>query len=244
MAEPLPGTRARRRIYLMRHGEVNYYDASGNAVADPDGVHLTETGERQADAAAALLADVPLDRAFSTGMPRTRATAERVLRDRDLELETCADLREIRAGDMSGMSGDEVRASFLRGMDRVAEPGARFGNGERFGDFHDRVVPVFRDLLLQPGWARMLLVAHEGTNRMLLSWACHGGLAAAAGFEQDPGCVNIIDVDVEDGEIVRRFVKASNLTPSGYAKIGNYMTAIEQVVAVGRKARAHRRGAG
>lgn len=237
MGQPLPGTRGRRRVYLMRHGEVSYYDHAGEAVAEPDLVQLTETGERQADAAAALLAEVPLDRAVCTGMPRTIATAQRVLRARPLDLEVNEALREIRAGDMSGLSREEVRARFLRGMDHVAVPGARFGNGEPFQDFHDRVVPAFQTLLREPGWTRLLLVAHEGTNRMLLSWASQGGLPAAAGFEQDPGCVNIIDVDLEEGEINRRFIKASNLTPSGYAKIGNYMTALEQVAEHGRQRR-------
>ncbi|HEY2734460.1 MAG TPA: phosphoglycerate mutase family protein, partial [Polyangiales bacterium] len=41
---------ARRRIYLMRHGDVTYVDASGDTI-DPDTVPLNERGRAQASAA-------------------------------------------------------------------------------------------------------------------------------------------------------------------------------------------------
>jgi len=40
MTEALPGTRGRRRIYLMRHGEVAYFDRDGKPV-HPKHVQLT-----------------------------------------------------------------------------------------------------------------------------------------------------------------------------------------------------------
>ena len=47
---------ARKRVVLMRHGEVRYFEADGRPV-DPRTVALTEDGRRQAAAAAAMLAD-------------------------------------------------------------------------------------------------------------------------------------------------------------------------------------------
>ena len=47
MSDALPGTAARRRVYLMRHGEVAYFDANGDVV-HPKYVELTETGQGQA----------------------------------------------------------------------------------------------------------------------------------------------------------------------------------------------------
>ena len=40
------------------------------------------------------------------------------------------------------------------------------------------------------------VVAHEGINRLLLSWACGSGLGAMGAFEQDTGCVNVLDFDM------------------------------------------------
>src|SRR5262245_43130086 len=45
-----PNWPSRRRLYLMRHGDVSYFDAEGRPVR-PDSVPLNENGLQQADAA-------------------------------------------------------------------------------------------------------------------------------------------------------------------------------------------------
>lgn len=115
-------------------------------------------------------------------------------------------------------------------MERAAEPGAGFPGGETFAEFQGRIIPAFERLVLEPGWTTMLLVAHGGTNAMILSWFTRGGLAGLAAFEQDAGCVNILDVDVVDGEIVRRLIRAVNVTPYNYAKRDHFLTVAERIV--------------
>ena len=61
-----------------------------------------------------------------------------------------------------------------------------------------------------------------------------GGLAGLSAFEQDAGCVNIIDADVIDGDIIRRMIRAVNLTPYNLAKHEHYLTVAERIVAVHR----------
>ena len=75
----------RRRIYLMRHGEVSYFP-NGQPVP-PEGVTLNEAGRAQAHAAARALADVPFDRVITTGLPRTAETATIVLGERDMPID-------------------------------------------------------------------------------------------------------------------------------------------------------------
>ena len=48
---PLPGTAARRRLYLLRHGHVAYYDAEGKPL-NPKLAALTDRGRAEAQAAA------------------------------------------------------------------------------------------------------------------------------------------------------------------------------------------------
>ena len=70
----------RRRIYLMRHGDVTYFDASGRAI-DPESVPLNANGRVQATAAGDLFAaqGIRFDRVIVSGLPRTLETARRVL---------------------------------------------------------------------------------------------------------------------------------------------------------------------
>ena len=70
----------RRRIYLMRHGDVTYFDASGRAI-DPETVPLNASGRDQASAAGHAFAaqQIRFDRVIVSGLPRTIETAQRVL---------------------------------------------------------------------------------------------------------------------------------------------------------------------
>jgi probable phosphoglycerate mutase len=228
MNDVLPGTEGRRRIYLMRHGEVAYFDAEGKPV-HPKFVQLTKDGRAQAQAASDMLAGIALDRAIASGLPRTMETAELALQNHGLAIEVRENFKELRSGKNADKTPDEVHALFTRGMDDAAAPGARFAGGDLFADFYARATGEFARLLLEPNWRRLLIVAHEGTNRMILGWATGGGLATVSAFEQDPACINVIDADVQDGKIDRVFIKLMNATPINHPKHGNYLTAIEQV---------------
>lgn len=223
---PLPGTVARRRIYLLRHGHVAYYDDAGRPL-NPKLAELTERGRAEARAAGALLAGVPLDRVVCSGLPRTRQTAELVAEGRGLTVEEDLAFLEIRAGRMAGVPKERREAEYIYGFERADAEGACFAGGDAFAAVRDRVVAGIERLALEPGWTHLALVAHDGVNRVVLSWACGAGLCALAAFEQDYGCVNILDVDVLDGRIRRRLIRAVNLTPGNPSKAGIHETSME-----------------
>lgn len=227
----LPGTHGRRRIYLLRHGDVNYYKPDGSRVDEPDLVDLTEEGRAQAGLMAKLTAEIPFDRALHTGMKRTIETAEIVLAGRAVPLGAIPELREIRTGPVDAVPPERIDAEFIYGMETAAEPGARFARGEAYADFYARITAALQDLLVAPGWTRLLLVAHGGTNRAILSWITRGGLAALSTFEQDTCCLNVIDTDLADGEILRRYVRLANFTPYNHSKHGHYLTTLERTFA-------------
>lgn len=223
-----PEKPGRRRVHLMRHGAVSYLLEDGRRVADTDLVLLTAEGEAQARAMGALLADVPLDRAFCTGLMRTRQTAEHVLAGRALTLEAVEPLREIRAGHVDELPEAALEDEYVYAALRAHEPGRRFGRGEAYADFYARVTAAFERLLLEGDWQSALLVAHGHTNRALLAWTTGAGLAGFGHVEQDLGCLNVLDFDVVDGRIARRFVRLINFTPENPAKRGVRFTSLER----------------
>ncbi|MDP6353327.1 MAG: histidine phosphatase family protein [Alphaproteobacteria bacterium] len=226
----LAGTSGRHRIYLLRHGAVSYFDQDGKP-RNPKTVSLTAQGRAQAAAAGAALAEVPFDRAVCSGLPRTRQTAEILLAGRDLAIDDITDLGEIRGGRFDTIPPARREAELVYGFEAAMRPGARFAGGEAFADFEARVVAAFEAQLATPGWTQLLMVAHDAVNRVLLGWACGAGLAAAASFEQDMGCLNIIDIDIAEGAVIRRLIKAVNLTPYNLAKLSLNLTSMEQVMA-------------
>jgi len=238
----LPGTTGRRRIYLMRHGHVDYFSRSVVEAGETSQVPLTELGHAQARAAGKALAHVHFDRAICSGYPRTEQTAHGVLAELETaapELETEPRLVELHGGGFGHInSRDDIAAVMTFAFDQAGEPGARMGpEGEAFADALARAVDGITDLLMAPGWHTALVVAHEGINRLLLGWCTGNGLKAIQSFEQDPACINIIDVDLapkeagEGTEILRKMIKSVNVTPYNYVKHGMNMTSLEAIFA-------------
>ena len=212
----------RRRLYLMRHGEVNYFEQG--RPAPPEGVHLNEQGRAQAAAAALVLADVAFDWAVTSGLPRTDQTAAIVLADRALPVITAPGLREIRGGRLADIPPQELRRTFVDAMTRRLSAADTFLLGESFGDFRDRVLPAFHALIADTSWSAMLLVAHGAVNRVILADVIGLDLHGIGHLEQDAGCINLLDFD-EQGYGLARLV---NYTPYNPLKDGLALTTMER----------------
>jgi len=193
---------SRRRIYLMRHAEVRYFEG-----VHPREVLLTETGRAQAAAAHAALDGIAFDRVITSGLPRTLETARIVAPAAEPERNDA--LREIESGDLRGAEPAAVQAMMTAAFRGVVPEEARFLGGERIAELFDRVLPELDALLADRAWDVALLVLHGGVNRALLGRAVTGCRTFLGAFEQAPGCVNVLDVDA-DGSFV---VRAVNHTP-------------------------------
>ncbi|HEY1632149.1 MAG TPA: histidine phosphatase family protein [Rhizomicrobium sp.] len=231
----LPGTKHRRRIYLMRHGHVDYFGRHVQQTGDIHTVVLTKRGKSEAEAAGRALAHVPFDRAVCSGLPRTRETAKAVLSfvTNAPNLEEDSDLVELRGGNPGSVKNrEELIAAMNSWFERAHEPGAtNHEGGEVFVDAQVRAVRAIERLLAMDDWQIALVVAHEGINRLLLSWACGAGLRAMSAFEQDTACINVLDFDLGGtGGTKRRLVKAVNLTPHNFLKHGMNLTSLEAIM--------------
>ncbi len=208
----LDGAR-RRRLYLFRHGAVDYLLPSGEWVEDTDIVSLNDKGRSQAEAMAALFRDIVVDRAICSGLPRTRQTAEIVLAGRDVALEDCRALEEIRPHTGASAGGYDVYDDVAFSHWRANDPTARFLGGERYSDFYRRIEEAVQGLLAETDWNNLAVFAHGGTNAAVLGWVTGVGLDAFGLIDQATGCLNIIDFDVTDeGEIRRKVVRTMNVT--------------------------------
>ena len=215
---------ARRRVYLLRHGEVSYFDPAGKPY-HPDSVPLNSQGIAQAEAARDALQRIPLDRAIHTGLPRTRETAEIILRGRNIALETCEALREVAPGPLGASGAVSLEEHFVGALSRVASRESRFLGGESFGSLEDRVLPAFRGILAASGWKHLLIVAHGGTNRVILLHALGATLDHLGCLEQEAGCINLMDVE----DSPRLLVRQVNYTPYSPLKENIWSTTMEKI---------------
>jgi broad specificity phosphatase PhoE len=208
----------RRRIYLMRHAAVAYFE-DGRPV-DPHNVPLTESGREQARAAGALLADVTFDRVVTSGLDRTLETARLVAPE--LEPESWPELRELEPR-LLEVPVEELEQAFVGAWRGILPQDVRFLGGETIGELFDRVLPALDRLLADKGWDVLLAVLHGGVNRAILSYALTGGRTFLGNFEQGPGCINVIDVG--DDWIVR----AVNVTSYDLVHLRGRATTMEEL---------------
>jgi broad specificity phosphatase PhoE len=192
----------RRRIYLMRHAQVRYF-----AGVRAEEVVLTERGHAQAQAAADALAAVAFDRVVTSGLTRTLETARIVAPG--IEPESRPRLREIESGELRGLDENAVQELMTDAFRGAVPRDRRFLGGESIGELVDRVGAELDALLADPAWDVCLLVLHGGVNRAILSRAATGEPVFLGGFEQSPGCINVLDA-APDGTFL---VRAVNHTP-------------------------------
>jgi probable phosphoglycerate mutase len=210
----------RRRIYLMRHARVAYFEDGG--LLRPDLVPLTDEGREQARTAAAVLEGVEFDRVITSGLPRTLETARIVAPG--MEPESWPELREIESGRLGDIPEDELERAFVETWRGVVPEEARFLAGETVGSLLDRVLPAIDGLLFDPEWDALLAVLHGGVNRAILSYALTGGRAFLGNFEQSPGCINVLDVADQDW-----VVRAVNTSPTDLVHRGGRLRTMEEL---------------
>ena len=154
----------RRRIYLFRHGSVDYIDADGNIVPNTDLVVLSALGRDQASQMRDLFAGVQIDKALCSGLPRTRETGETILGSRDIPLEVDRGFLEIRQMDGEASGDFDIVADVAFSHWRATDEDARFLGGERYSDFYARIEQSIVTLLSDDSWHNLALFAHGATG--------------------------------------------------------------------------------
>ncbi|NLX18642.1 MAG: hypothetical protein GXY53_05085, partial [Desulfobulbus sp.] len=74
--------------------------------------------------------------------------------------------------------------------------------GESFGDVADRVLPALKSLVVSPDPGPLLVVAHAGVNRVILSRLQQHPLQQLFEIPQDYGAVNILRAGEEGTEVL------------------------------------------
>ena len=211
----------RRRLYLMRHAEVSYFDDNGTPV-DPREVPLNDEGIEQAKAVAEALHGIELDRVLTSGLPRTLETASFVAPD--AAAESWPEFREIQGGRLSEIPADALHREFVHAFRGVIPNESRFLRGESIGELFDRVLPALERLVEDDSWHTALAIFHGGVNRAILSYALTGERMFLGHFEQAPACVNVLDLG-EGGEWI---VRAVNVAPYDLLHLSHRQTTMER----------------
>ncbi|MFQ5428308.1 MAG: histidine phosphatase family protein [Thermodesulfobacteriota bacterium] len=181
------------RLYLIRHGEVvNHHEYRYNGHHDVD---ITERGVDQMTRMAAFLSERSINALYSSDLTRTEKGAEIIGRALGLSSESLPAFRELHLGRWEGLTREEATERFPE------DSGFTFANlatdkiegGETLQDLSERVLPELNGLIDKHRGGSICLVAHGGVNRVILCPVMGVNLERFFSFEQDYGCLNIVD---------------------------------------------------
>ena len=147
------------RVLFVRHGQTPTTGAvlPGRA----PGLHLSDAGRGQAEAAAARIAGLKrVDAVYASPMERTRETAAPIARARGLRVRVDKGLLEADFGEWTGRKLSDLRR--LRAWKAVQQhpSGFRFPGGESFAEMQTRVVSATRRLCARHAGGTVVVVSH------------------------------------------------------------------------------------
>ncbi|RFA26845.1 histidine phosphatase family protein [Alkalilimnicola ehrlichii] len=139
------------------------------------------------------------DGIVSSPLTRCAAFAEQLAARRGLPLRLDERLREISFGDWEGQAVErlyrEAEAELSRyWADPIANPPP---NGEPLPEFRDRIAAVWADLMQEAEGRHLLVVAHGGVIRVLLSLVLEMPLAAVLRLEVPNAALSRVRVQAD-----------------------------------------------
>jgi broad specificity phosphatase PhoE len=173
-------------MVLIRHGEPDW-EPDGRAVDEPE---LTPFGRAQAERTAEALAHTHFDALYVSPLRRAMETMEPIAKRLGLEPKVESSLAELRLPPLEGRTEEEVLRFFQQARARELEHWwDGFPGGESFRHFYERISSGIEGLLTgghrveihedaghrlwflpeEEQHKRLLIVAHEGTNAVILS---------------------------------------------------------------------------
>lgn len=168
-------------IYLIRHGET-VWNKEGRLQGSID-IELSEVGLEQAAKTGEYLKNIKFDAIYSSDLQRAKKTAEiiqtKLINKSELKIDK--KLQEIGYGPWEGLTTEDIiqkgweKELALFEKDRVNN---RPAGGELVADYFVRVNDAFNVIKEVNSNCNVLVVAHGGTIRGLISIALTGNLSA------------------------------------------------------------------
>lgn len=136
------------KLILIRHGETRW-NKDGLVQGGDSDIQLNDTGLEQARKLAAFLENEPIIAILSSPLQRAIATAEVIASHHQLPVEIDQGLRELKVGDLEGMSISKLTTTFSQFLlqRRQDRKHIKLPNGESLVELQRRAWEVIERLL-------------------------------------------------------------------------------------------------
>lgn len=193
------------KLILVRHGETSW-NAERRVQGGDSDIALDDTGLEQAKRLAVFLKDENIAAVVSSPLQRATATAEAIARQHQLTVEVAEGLREIRVGELEGVSVANLTTTFSQFLVEWWQRGGagKSPNGETLVQLQQRAWQVIADLLEKPPLVtanpghgvepKVVIVSHYFVILAIVLKALDLPLDCFTKFKVDPGGVSILEI--------------------------------------------------
>ncbi len=178
---------------MIRHCETDWN--SENRYIGNEDIPLNDNGRNHAKLLSEQFKSKNIKKIYSSNLKRVYETAEIISKFHSLKVEKIPELNEINFGDWVGLTFSEIEIGYKEEANGyLSDPlNFCFPNGETLREFNKRVLDALDLILKKHSNGTILIVAHGGTNRIILGKALNLPLNEHWGIKQDLGCINVID---------------------------------------------------
>ena len=189
-------------IYIVRHGETVWNKEKRlQGTAD---IELNEFGRALAIETGRNLANVTINKIFSSPLKRAYETASLIRGNRDIEIETDDRIRELNFGDYEGQLFNELfndESTTFQHFFKHPELFVADKNGETLEHLIERATDFMKDKIepLADKYERIMIVAHGALNKAIMSYIKQHDISMFWSGGLQKNC-NVIIVNYNNGK--------------------------------------------
>ena len=202
------------KVIFIRHGQTEW-NVTGRYQGQSD-VQLSDEGRQQAVKLAENFPVEGVAAVYASDLQRAMATAEQLAGRFGLQVQAEPAFREISFGEWEGLTYQQIvhkwedaMANFMQHPDILEIPG-----GESFPAVQKRAVDRLNELIREHDGQTIVVVAHGGVLRTMLTAALHMPLQYLWSIRQFNTAVNIVRYDEQANPTVELLNSTAHLSDS------------------------------
>ena len=179
-------------FYLVRHGLTSH---TGHRLTGwMEGVHLTEAGQKQAEAAADRLAKVPLKAIYSSPIDRTVETAEFIARRHNLRVRKRKGIGEVHYGKWTNRPFKSLVNTKLWRVVQHYPSGARFPDGETLLETQARALADIEKLRTAHPKDKICCTSHADVIKLITAHYLGMHIDLFQRIDISPGSITVLSI--------------------------------------------------
>ena len=191
------------RLLLIRHGETPW-NRQRRVQGCRSDTELGQRGKEQAEKIALVLRKQRVDAIYSSPLKRAVDTAKAIAQACGLGVNVASDLREIDAGELEGLSQEELRKRYKEFWKewRESDPSFPLPGGESLEGLQRRAWGEIERIIERHPEETVAVIGHLLANLAIICRAVGLDLGHMGRLRQDPAAINILQITQQGNSLL------------------------------------------